>query len=76
MIRFHNVSKVYPGGREALVNVSLHVEAGAMAFITGHSGAGKSTLLRLLGGTGEGDPRRRSPHPEQSVDELVGVEYP
>jgi len=48
VIRFHNVSKRYPGGQEALANVSLHVEAGAMAFLTGHSGAGKSTLLRLI----------------------------
>ncbi len=48
MIRFLNVSKRYPGGHEALVDVSLHVEVGAMAFLTGHSGAGKSTLLRLI----------------------------
>ncbi|MDX1433081.1 MAG: cell division ATP-binding protein FtsE [Gammaproteobacteria bacterium] len=47
MIEFHGVSKRYPNGHEALRNVSLRVEAGAMAFITGHSGAGKSTLLRL-----------------------------
>ncbi len=49
MIRFLNVTKRYPGGHEALRDVSLHVEAGAMAFLTGHSGAGKSTLLKLIG---------------------------
>ena len=48
MIEFHNVSKRYPGGHEALSGVSLQVERGAMAFLTGHSGAGKSTLLRLI----------------------------
>jgi len=48
MIRFDNVSKRYPGGYEALGNVSFHMEAGAMAFVTGHSGAGKSTLLKLI----------------------------
>jgi len=48
MIRFNNVSKRYPGGFEALSNVSLELEAGAMAFLTGHSGAGKSTLLKLI----------------------------
>jgi len=48
MIKFDNVSKRYPGGFEALSNVSLELEAGAMAFITGHSGAGKSTLLKLI----------------------------
>jgi cell division transport system ATP-binding protein len=48
MIRFANVSKRYPGGFEALGNVSFHMEKGAMAFLTGHSGAGKSTLLKLI----------------------------
>jgi cell division transport system ATP-binding protein len=47
MIRFHDVSKRYPGGREALRHIDLHVPKGQMAFLTGHSGAGKSTLLRL-----------------------------
>jgi len=48
MIQFSNVSKRYPGGHEALSNVSFHMEKGAMAFLTGHSGAGKSTLLKLV----------------------------
>jgi len=48
MIRFTNVSKRYPGGFEALINISFHMEKGAMAFLTGHSGAGKSTLLKLI----------------------------
>lgn len=48
MIQFHNVSKRYPGGREALTGVSFHLERGEMAFLTGHSGAGKSTLLKLI----------------------------
>jgi len=48
MIRFANVSKRYPGGFEALNNISFHMEKGAMAFLTGHSGAGKSTLLKLI----------------------------
>ncbi|MEW6648235.1 MAG: cell division ATP-binding protein FtsE [Pseudomonadota bacterium] len=48
MIRFSNVSKRYPGGYEALSDVSLHLAPGEMAFLTGHSGAGKSTLLKLI----------------------------
>ena len=48
MIQFDNVSKRYPGGFEALSNVSFHLETGTMAFLTGHSGAGKSTLLKLI----------------------------
>lgn len=48
MIQFDNVSKTYPGGYAALKNVNFHLQAGEMAFLTGHSGAGKSTLLKLI----------------------------
>lgn len=48
MIRFDNVSMRYPGGYEALKQVSFSLEKGEMAFLTGHSGAGKSTLLKLI----------------------------
>jgi cell division transport system ATP-binding protein len=48
MICFDNLSKRYPGGFEALKNVSFEMAAGEMAFLTGHSGAGKSTLLKML----------------------------
>ena len=48
MIRFENVQKRYPGGREALSGISFGLERGEMAFLTGPSGAGKSTLLKLI----------------------------
>jgi len=48
MIRLQRVTKRFDGGSEALSNVSLRVDAGALAFLTGPSGAGKSTLLRLI----------------------------
>jgi cell division transport system ATP-binding protein len=48
MIEFHNVSKRYPEGHEALTGVTFHLERGEMAFLTGHSGAGKSTLLKII----------------------------
>jgi len=48
VIRIENVTKRYPGGHEALKNLTLQVDKGEMAFVTGHSGAGKSTLLRLI----------------------------
>ncbi len=48
MISFSQVSKRYPGGYEALKDVSFNVAEGEMVFLTGHSGAGKSTLLKLI----------------------------
>jgi len=48
MITFDNVSKRYPGGHQALEQVSFELGDGEMAFLTGRSGAGKSTLLKLL----------------------------
>jgi len=48
VINFSQVCKRYPGGFEALKNISFSIETGEMVFITGHSGAGKSTLLKLM----------------------------
>ena len=48
MISFHQVTKRYPGGLEALCNLSFTIAKGEKVFLTGHSGAGKSTLLRLI----------------------------
>ena len=48
MVSFSAVAKRYPGGLEALKNVSFSLQAGELAFLTGRSGAGKSTLLKLI----------------------------
>lgn len=48
MISFSHVSKRYPGGHQALQDVSFSINVGELVFVTGHSGAGKSTLLKLL----------------------------
>jgi len=48
MIVASNLSKRYPGGYEAVKEVSFEITAGQMVFITGHSGAGKSTLVKLI----------------------------
>lgn len=48
MITFSQVVKRYPGGHDALRNVSFAIETGDLAVITGPSGAGKTTLLKLI----------------------------
>ena len=48
MVSFSAVAKRYPGGQEALKDVSFSLQPGELAFLTGRSGAGKSTLLKLI----------------------------
>ncbi|MEE8306366.1 MAG: cell division ATP-binding protein FtsE [Gammaproteobacteria bacterium] len=48
MISFQNVAKRYPGGHEALRELSIGIDPGEFVFLTGPSGAGKSTLLKLI----------------------------
>ena len=48
MIEFKNVSVTYPGGVEALKNLSVKIDDGEFVIVVGLSGAGKSTMLRCL----------------------------
>jgi cell division transport system ATP-binding protein len=48
MISFEAVSKRYPGGHEALREVSCQIRHGELVVLSGRSGAGKSTLLKLI----------------------------
>ena len=48
MIRFVNVTKVYPTGIKALDHINLEIEAGSFTFLVGTTGSGKSTLIKML----------------------------
>jgi cell division transport system ATP-binding protein len=48
LVSFSAVAKRYPGGQEALRDVTFALQSGELVFITGRSGAGKSTLLKLI----------------------------
>jgi cell division transport system ATP-binding protein len=48
LVSFSAVAKRYPGGQEALREVSFSLAPGELVFLTGRSGAGKSTLLKLI----------------------------
>jgi cell division transport system ATP-binding protein len=48
MIELNAVSKRYPGGHQALKDISFSIADGELVYLTGHSGAGKSTLLKLI----------------------------
>ncbi len=48
MIRFEQVFKRYPNGREALSGITFNIDSGELVFLTGHSGAGKSSILKLI----------------------------
>jgi sulfate-transporting ATPase len=45
-----NLSKVYPGGKKVLDNVTLAFLPGAKIGVLGLNGAGKSTLLKIMAG--------------------------
>jgi multiple sugar transport system ATP-binding protein len=49
-IEFHEVSKVYDDGTEAVSELELKIEDGEMMVLVGPSGCGKTTALRMVAG--------------------------
>ena len=50
MFMINNFSITYKGGKKAVDNISLHVQAGDIFGFIGHNGAGKSTTIRAVVG--------------------------
>lgn len=49
-VAVENVSKIYPGGVEALSNMTLQFPKGELTSVLGPSGCGKTTLLKIIAG--------------------------
>jgi ATP-binding cassette ChvD family protein len=45
-----NLTKIFPGGKKVVENVTLAILPGAKIGVLGANGAGKSTLLRIMAG--------------------------
>ena len=48
MIRFDNVTKVFPDGTKALNGVTVTIPTHKLTAIIGPSGCGKTTLMRMI----------------------------
>ncbi len=50
MLTIEHLCKTYPGGKKAVDDLSLTVQAGEIFGFIGHNGAGKTTTLRAVAG--------------------------
>ncbi len=50
MLKINHLTKTYRGGKPAVCNLSIHVEAGDIYGFIGHNGAGKTTTLKCVAG--------------------------
>ena len=49
-VEIHGLTKVYPGGVEALNDISLEIPRGRLTTLLGPSGCGKTTMLKIIAG--------------------------
>src|SRR5260370_34876457 len=52
-VQLEHISKVYPGGVQAVRDLTLQVADGELIVLVGPSGCGKTTTLRLIAGLDE-----------------------
>ena len=50
MLKIKNLTKIYKGGKEAVSDLSLTVEAGDIYAFIGHNGAGKTSTIKCVVG--------------------------
>ena len=48
MITFESVSKLYPGGTQAVTDLDLEIPTGSFTVLVGPSGCGKTTSMRMI----------------------------
>lgn len=48
MLKFHNVSKVYTDGFQAVKSISFEIPKGEIVVLIGPSGCGKSTTMKMI----------------------------
>ena len=48
MLKFENVSKVYPGGKVAVDKLNLEIQEGEFICFIGPSGCGKTTTMKMI----------------------------
>jgi osmoprotectant transport system ATP-binding protein len=48
VLEFKNVSKIYAGGKKAVDNLNLHINAGEFIIFIGPSGCGKTTTMKMI----------------------------
>jgi cobalt transport protein ATP-binding subunit len=73
VLHVHDLNFSYPDGRQALRNVTMHVDAGEKVALVGPNGAGKSTLMLHFNGILKGGAGRIRVDGLDMVKENLGL---